>query len=166
MKTEEWKRMLANMSDDVKALNPDIGTTPKREGGASPPPQSRITETIVDMLHDIAPDLTIVTEHRFHKRRKWRFDFANVESMVAIEYNGGVWMSGRHNRGKGYLDDLEKLNAAQAMGWIVFQLGTGMVSSDALASIVETMRKRIHEATIHSTTDGLDSADGPQAGQE
>ena len=33
--------------------------------------------------------------------------------------NGGVWKRGRHNRGTGYIKDLEKLNAAQILGWIV-----------------------------------------------
>jgi len=60
-------------------------------------------------------------EFRFHPHRRWRFDFAYPEYKVAIEVNGGVWSRGRHTRGKGYLGDLEKLNAAQILGWIVLQ---------------------------------------------
>jgi hypothetical protein len=65
------------------------------------------------------PDL--VPEYRFHPKRKWRFDFAWPASRIAVEINGGVWVQGRHNRGKGYLADLEKMNAAQAAGWRVGQ---------------------------------------------
>lgn len=62
-----------------------------------------------------------VKEYRFHPVRKWRFDYAFPEHKVAIEINGGVWKSGRHNRGQGYINDLEKLNNAAALGWLVLQ---------------------------------------------
>ena len=52
-------------------------------------------------------------EHRFDKRRRWRFDYAYIATRIAVEINGGVWSQGRHNQGKGYLNDLDKLNAAQ-----------------------------------------------------
>lgn len=60
----------------------------------------------------------VVAEHRFHPEREWRFDFYLPQSRVAIEVEGGVWIAGggRHNRGKGFLGDLEKYNEAQAMG--------------------------------------------------
>jgi len=62
-----------------------------------------------------------VTEHIFHPTRKWRFDFANPELKIAVEQEGGVWIFGRHNRGKGFLSDLEKYNAATIMGWRVLR---------------------------------------------
>ena len=62
-----------------------------------------------------------VTEHKFHLTRKWRFDYANVEKKIAIEIEGGVWVAGRHTRGKGYINDLEKYNQAQLLGWRVFR---------------------------------------------
>lgn len=60
----------------------------------------------------------VVAEHRFHPEREWRFDFYLPQSRLAIEVEGGVWIEGggRHNRGKGFLGDLEKYNEAQAMG--------------------------------------------------
>ena len=62
-----------------------------------------------------------VKEYRFHPVRKWRFDYAFPDYKIAIEINGGVWKAGRHNRGQGYINDLEKLNNAAALGWLVLQ---------------------------------------------
>jgi hypothetical protein len=62
-----------------------------------------------------------VAEHRFAPPRRWRFDWAWPDLLIAVEINGGVWSRGRHVRGKGYLADLEKINAAQALGWRVGQ---------------------------------------------
>lgn len=58
-------------------------------------------------------------EVRFAAPRKWRFDVAWLAHRVAIEIDGGVWTSGRHTRGAGWLKDQEKLNAAVIRGWRV-----------------------------------------------
>ena len=60
-------------------------------------------------------------EYKFHPERKWRFDFANIETKTAIEINGGVFSQGRHTRGAGYIADMEKINAAIEQGWVVLQ---------------------------------------------
>lgn len=60
-------------------------------------------------------------EYRFHPRRKWRFDVAWSERMIAVEIDGGVWVQGRHSRGAGQVADNEKINVAQSMGWDVYR---------------------------------------------
>ncbi len=60
-------------------------------------------------------------EYKFHPTRRWRFDYAIPQFRIAIEIDGGVWTGGRHTRPKGYLGDLEKFNAAAAMGWVVLK---------------------------------------------
>lgn len=67
---------------------------------------------------------TVQREHRFHKERKWRFDFAIPSAKLAVEIEGGTWSGGRHTRGSGYQADLEKYNTALAMGWKVFRFST------------------------------------------
>lgn len=62
-----------------------------------------------------------VCEYRFHLNRKWRFDYAWPDYMVAVEVNGGVWSRGRHTRGAGYINDREKINEAQIQGWVVLE---------------------------------------------
>jgi len=83
----------------------------------------------------------LATEHRFHPERRWRFDFAHLATKTAIEINGGVWSGGRHVRGAGYLRDREKINAAQMLGWQVFELGTGQVTVDNVQAIINHVTK-------------------------
>ena len=64
---------------------------------------------------------TPVPEHKFHPKRRWRFDFAWPEHMVAVEIEGGVWNNGRHNRASGFIADCDKYNAAALLGWRVLR---------------------------------------------
>lgn len=60
-------------------------------------------------------------EYRFHPARRWRFDYAIPEHKIAIEIEGGSFVRGRHTRGVGYLNDMEKYNEATIMGWRVLR---------------------------------------------
>lgn len=85
-----------------------------------------------------------VTEHRFASPRRWRFDFAWPEQMVAVELEGGVWTGGRHTRGAGFEADCEKYNEAFALGWRVFRLTGKMLEQDParwVGVITGAMRK-------------------------
>lgn len=62
-----------------------------------------------------------VREYRFHPVRKWRFDFAWPELMIACEVEGGLFIQGGHSRGAAYEDDCEKYNAAALLGWTVYR---------------------------------------------
>lgn len=66
-------------------------------------------------------------EYKFHPSRKWKFDFAFPDRMVAVEIEGGVWTGGRHTRGSGFIADMEKYNAAASLGWFVFRFDGGAV---------------------------------------
>ena len=63
----------------------------------------------------------VVAEHKFHDVRKWRIDFAIVDLKIGIEIEGGVWANGRHTRGKGFIDDMEKYNATVTLGWVILR---------------------------------------------
>jgi len=82
------------------------------------------------------------TEHRFHPVRRWRFDFAWREYMVAAEIQGGTFTQGRHTRGVGYQADCDKLNAAQLLGWVVFHGTAKTVKSGELLDFVTKAIKR------------------------
>lgn len=60
-------------------------------------------------------------EFRFHPTRKWRYDWAWPDKKVALEVEGGTWINGRHNRGSGFVRDMEKYNAAAVAGWRVLK---------------------------------------------
>lgn len=62
-----------------------------------------------------------VKEYKFHPKRRWRFDYAIPDHMIALEVEGGVWTGGRHIRAQGFLGDMEKYNTATLMGWRVFR---------------------------------------------
>lgn len=48
-------------------------------------------------------------------------DYACVEHKIFIEVEGGVYTGGRHTRGKGFMADMEKYNAAAADGWTLIR---------------------------------------------
>lgn len=62
------------------------------------------------------------TELRFHRDRKWRFDFAWPDLAflcggVYLEVQGGLFTQGRHTRGPALLKEYEKINAATELHW-------------------------------------------------
>lgn len=68
------------------------------------------------------------TQHKFHDKRRWRFDFAWPDRMLAAEVNGGTWVNGRHNRGSSVPKEYEKLNHAVLAGWQVLLFTSDMVN--------------------------------------
>jgi hypothetical protein len=76
-------------------------------------------------------------EYVFHPRRKWRFDFAWPVYRIALEVNGGAWTQGRHTRGEGYIEDLNKLNEAQLLGWQVYQVTPAQVKTGQAIGLIE-----------------------------
>lgn len=68
-------------------------------------------------------------EHRFAAPRRWRFDFAWPERMVAVEVEGGTYVRGRHSRGAGFAADCEKYNTAVLLGWRVLRVTPDQITS-------------------------------------
>lgn len=90
-----------------------------------------------------------VKEHKFHPTRKWRFDYAIPAHKIAIEIDGGVWTQGRHTRPQGYINDMEKFNAAAAMGWLVLKFTPDTQCTAATLNIIrETINNRINERNM------------------
>lgn len=87
-----------------------------------------------------------VREYRFHQTRQWRLDLAHPDLMIGVECHGGVFTNGRHNRGLGFTNDREKMNAAIQMGWIVLEFTSGQIKSGkALTTVGEVHTNRICE---------------------
>ncbi|MDI1225176.1 DUF559 domain-containing protein [Acinetobacter sp.] len=78
-------------------------------------------------------------EYKFHPKRKWRADFHIVGKKILVEVEGGIWSNGRHTRGKGYIGDMEKYNAAVVMGYQVLRFTTEQVNSGLAVQQIETM---------------------------
>jgi very-short-patch-repair endonuclease len=71
-----------------------------------------------------------VREFKFHPTRRWRFDFCWPQQKLAVELNGACFTQGRHTRGAGFVKDMQKLNAAQELGWVVLQYQTNTKKID------------------------------------
>lgn len=78
-------------------------------------------------------------EYKFDPKRKWRADFHIMGKKILIEVEGGIWSGGRHTRGKGYIGDMEKYNAAVVMGYQVLRFSTQQVNSGLAVQQIEMM---------------------------
>jgi hypothetical protein len=78
-------------------------------------------------------------EYRFCSTRRWRFDYAWPERLVALEVDGGVWVAGRHTRGAGWLKDTEKLNQAAAQGYRMLRCTPQQLKSPVLLGHLRTL---------------------------
>jgi hypothetical protein len=87
-------------------------------------------------------------EFLFHRKRKWRFDLAWPELLIAVEVEGGIWVGGRHVRGEGYEADCEKYNEAQLAGWMVLRFTPGMIKKGKAGGVIETAIRRAIEGEI------------------
>jgi hypothetical protein len=112
------RRVEEAVSDATKATS----------GGCMKTPQSLSAGEETFALHCKAHGISPEREFRFCEGRKWAFDFAFPESMVAIEIEGGTaFGKSRHSRGKGFVNDCAKYNAATRLGWKVYRYTTEMV---------------------------------------
>ena len=110
-----------------------------------------IQERMTDVFCQVAKKevgVEPVKEYQFHPERKWRFDYAFVEAKIALEVEGGVHTGGRHVRPKGFLNDMEKYNAAATMGWRLLRTTPDMLlSRRTTAMIKEAMNYGNNEET-------------------
>ena len=92
------------------------------------------TAEILLMKHMEELGIGYEREYRFHRERKWRFDFAIgafewSSGPYAIEIEGGAWTQGRHTRGKGFIEDIRKYNEAARLGWTVIRFTPSMIEA-------------------------------------
>lgn len=80
-------------------------------------------------------------EYRFHPVRRWRFDAAIPELMIACECEGGTWAGGRHIRPAGFEADLEKYNTATLLGWSVYRFVPRMLNQGWIQNIFEKEKR-------------------------
>lgn len=97
-------------------------------------------------LHDEIPLLACEREWYFHPSRRWKFDFAWPEALVALEIDGGMTyrrigsrlyvVPSGHASPEGRRQDIEKSNAALALGWLVFRATSTMLTGRAAEQLV------------------------------
>lgn len=78
-----------------------------------------------------------IQEHVFMPGRRWAFDLAWPDRMVAVEVEGGQWKQGRHQRGKGMENDCIKYSEAALAGWLLIRCTGDMVDDGRAIALVE-----------------------------
>ena len=119
----------------------------------APHSPSRLEERFL-FLWKLAKGSFLERAYRFHHERRWRADFAHLESRCLIEVEGGIWVNGRHNRAAGFNADLEKYLEAQLAGWRVFRLGPDQITIEnveRLGVLVTSATPAIQETTQEAT---------------
>ncbi len=86
-----------------------------------------------------------VSEYRFHPRRRWRFDMAWPDEMLAVEIEGGVWSGGRHTTGAGFSADCEKYNEAALLGWRLIRVTGDHIENGAA---IDWIRRALSEQGV------------------
>jgi very-short-patch-repair endonuclease len=72
------------------------------------------------------------SEYKFHPTRKWRFDYCWPENKLAVEIEGGIFTKGRHTRGVGFSNDMEKYNSAVLLGWRILRYAPQKINFDEI----------------------------------
>jgi len=94
------------------------------------------------MWEDLGGPL-LLREYKFHPDRKWRADYCHEKTKVLIELEGGVWSKGRHTRGLGFINDIEKYNAAALLGYRVLRIPTGGVVVQTIQEFIRFIETNI-----------------------
>ncbi len=115
---------------------------PKAQNKAITPKTSTLEARFLDLWTSLhGPELE--REFRFHPKRRWRADFAQLESRVLIEIEGGVWTRGRHLTPRGFQADAEKYLTATLQGWSVVRLTDMQLTMETLIDLIGYVRQRL-----------------------
>lgn len=112
---------------------------PAKKAPTQPRTPSRLEHRFELLWHTLnGPKLE--SEFRFHPARRWRADYAHLESRTLIELEGGVWVGGRHNRAAGFVADAEKYFEAALAGWRVVRLVDSQITPENLSRLLDAIR--------------------------
>lgn len=142
--TEAWAKHLASHQHICIAAETPIG---KPTDAAPPKPSRRLRVgsksnklqglAMLIWQLEVAGAPTPVAEFCFHNTRKWRADLAWPALLLLVEYEGAVYLNGRHTRGAGYEEDCAKYNAATLLGYRLLRFTDRMVNEGrALSDIL------------------------------
>lgn len=109
--------------------------------------KSKLEKDFENLWTELYPEIILEAEVKIIPARKFRFDYVQKDTKVAIEINGGTWGKGGHSSGKGLERDYTKLNLAQEIGYTVFQLSTNMITKEWLSVISGLIKKRLTRQT-------------------
>lgn len=107
-----------------------------------------------------------VREHKFHGSRNWRFDFAWLDEMLAVEINGGTFRAkGGAHTGAGFRRDCVKGMAAIELGWTVITVMPEHVRQGRALQVLEKRLDRIRKMQAYYEA-AIEKADALTRGPE
>lgn len=106
-----------------------------------------------ELWEEYYPSIDLYFNYSFIPPRRFRFDFASLDSKVAIEINGGNWINGRHTRASNLSDEYKKLNLATLNGWRVFILSPEMIGEEWLRAIANTIKNNSNPIVVDPIAD-------------
>ncbi|MCK4107901.1 DUF559 domain-containing protein [Acinetobacter radioresistens] len=102
--------------------------------------EKTISEGEAKLASDLkALRISFEQEYKFHPKRHWKADFHMTGTKILVEIEGGIWTGGRHTRGKGFIQDMEKYNAATVLGYQVLRFSTEQVKSGLAVRQIERL---------------------------
>lgn len=91
-------------------------------------------------------DTDVVTEYKFHPKRRWKVDFYLPEFGLCIEKEGGIWSDGRHVHPSGFLSDCTKYNEITAAGLSLIRVTTQNINKsetfDLIKRCIEVLKNK------------------------
>lgn len=104
---------------------------------------SPLEKKFCELFGSLYPHLVLIQDKvQPVPNRRFRLDFAHLESLVGVEIAGGIWRKGGHSSGRGLMRDYEKLNLCQMNGWIIFQLSSEQITPQWCQRIARTIEGR------------------------
>jgi hypothetical protein len=99
---------------------------------------------------ELYPNIDLHTDYRFCPGRKLEMDFAQLDSKVGIEIQGGIYSHTRtgHSSATGLERDYEKAYLALINGWILFPLSPKMITEDYLRGIHDVIQQRLELSKV------------------
>lgn len=79
-------------------------------------------------------------EYKFDPVRRWRIDYAFPAERIAVEIEGGVYTRGRHTRGKGFENDMEKYNALAEAGWRLLRYTPTKIDFQQIKRVLDAIK--------------------------
>lgn len=105
--------------------------------------ESKLESKFLKLWQELAPDLELTREQQLIFKRRFRFDFVQPESLVAIEIQGGTWSKGAHSSGAGIQRDCEKANLVQFAGYDIFCYTGRMITKENVYELINYCRHKI-----------------------
>lgn len=95
--------------------------------------------------------------------RRWRWDGAWPDRMLAYEIQGATWAQGKHTRHDGYAIDCEKANEGLLVGWRCLRFDADMVNDgralrwieQALAKEADDQRTRWRDERVRNAIENV-----------